>query len=139
MRLLSRTSTLTLSALALTALSSGCNSAELDQLPATNSEIHYQGGDPPPVDVLFVVDNSGSMEQEQTKLAANFATFIQYFIDLELDFQLAVVTTDFGARGLPVIQCAPKAPATRMSAAELLALERETQTEEDLKRAGLAL
>ena len=44
-----------------------------------------------------------------------------------------------GARGLPVIQCAPNAPATRMSAAELLALEQETQTEEDLKRARLSL
>ena len=44
-----------------------------------------------------------------------------------------------GKRGLPVIQCAPNAPATRMSTAELLALEQETQTEEDLKRAGLSL
>ena len=94
MRPASRTSTLTTAFAVLATLSAGCNSNELDQLPATNSEIHYQGGDPPPVDVLFVVDNSGSMEQEQTKLAANFSTFIQYFIDLELDFQLAVVTTD---------------------------------------------
>lgn len=44
-----------------------------------------------------------------------------------------------GACGLPVIHCAPNAPATRMSVAELLALEQETQTEEDLKRAGLSL
>ena len=73
---------------------SGCNESQLDQLPATSSEIHYQGGDPPPVDVLFVVDNSGSMEQEQAKLAANFETFIQYFLNLDLDFQLAIVTTD---------------------------------------------
>lgn len=44
-----------------------------------------------------------------------------------------------GERGLPVIRCAPHAPATRMSVEELLALEQETQTEEDLKRAGLSL
>ena len=44
-----------------------------------------------------------------------------------------------GKHGLPVILCAPSAPATRMSAAELLALEQETQTEEDLKRAGISL
>lgn len=44
-----------------------------------------------------------------------------------------------GKRGLPVIQCAANAPATRMSTAELLALEQETQTEEDLQRAGLSL
>ncbi len=44
-----------------------------------------------------------------------------------------------GARGLPVIRCVPNAPATRMSVAELLALEQETQTEEDFNRAGLSL
>lgn len=76
------------------AVTAGCNESKLDQLPATNSEIHYQGGDPPPVDVLFVVDNSGSMEQEQAKLAQNFEVFIQYFLNLDLDFQIAVVTTD---------------------------------------------
>ncbi|MEA3212100.1 MAG: hypothetical protein QOE70_5157 [Chthoniobacter sp.] len=44
-----------------------------------------------------------------------------------------------GERGLPVIQCNPNAPATRMSVKKLVALEQETQTEEDLKRAGLSL
>jgi hypothetical protein len=44
-----------------------------------------------------------------------------------------------GPKGLPVIRCAQNAPATRMSAAELLALEQKSQTQEDLKRAGLAL
>ena len=43
-----------------------------------------------------------------------------------------------GERGLPVIRCRPQAPATRMSAEELLNLEQETQAEEDLKRAGLS-
>ncbi len=44
-----------------------------------------------------------------------------------------------GENGLPLFRCAPNAPATRMSVEELLALEQETQTEEDLKRAGLSL
>lgn len=44
-----------------------------------------------------------------------------------------------GERGLPVIRCAPDAPATRMGVEELLKLERETQTEEDMQRAGLPL
>jgi hypothetical protein len=44
-----------------------------------------------------------------------------------------------GKRGLSVILCSPSAPATRMSTAKLLALEQETQTEEDLRRAGLSL
>jgi hypothetical protein len=41
--------------------------------------------------------------------------------------------------GLPVIRCRPDAPATRMSVEDLLKLEQATQSEEDLKRAGLAL
>ena len=44
---------------------------------------------------------------------------------------------EIGKRGLPVIRCRPQAPATRMSAEELLKLEQETQAEEDLKHAGL--
>ncbi len=44
-----------------------------------------------------------------------------------------------GEKGLPVIRCAPDAPATRMSVKQLLALEQETQRAEDAKRAGLPL
>lgn len=72
----------------------GCNDPALDPLPATHAEVHFQGGAAPPVDVLFVVDNSGSMSQEQAKLANNFQSFIQYFLALDLDFRLAVTTTD---------------------------------------------
>ncbi|MEI6415620.1 MAG: hypothetical protein WCP34_15360 [Pseudomonadota bacterium] len=41
--------------------------------------------------------------------------------------------------GLPVITCHPQAPTTHMSMEELLNLEQETQTEADLKHAGLSL
>ena len=44
-----------------------------------------------------------------------------------------------GEDGLPVLHCDPDAPATRMSVGKLLALEQESQTEEDLERAGLSL
>ncbi len=40
---------------------------------------------------------------------------------------------------LPLIPCAPGAPASRMTAEELIALEQETQTQEDLERLGLPL
>lgn len=80
--------------LGLAAALAACNDPELGALPASHAEVHFQGGQAPPVDVLWVVDNSGSMEQEQTKLGQNFNSFIQYFTALELDFQLAVTTTD---------------------------------------------
>jgi len=46
---------------------------------------------------------------------------------------------EIGPRGLPVIRCAPDAPATRMSAEELVKLEQETLLQEDMKRAGITL
>ena len=79
---------------ALVCGASACNESKLDALPSAHTEYHFQGAETPPVDVLFVVDNSGSMQQEQEKLGANFEAFIQHFTNLGLDFQLAVVTTD---------------------------------------------
>jgi hypothetical protein len=46
------------------------------------------------VDILLVVDNSGSMIDEQIKLAANFDSFIEQFLEAEVDYQIGVVTTD---------------------------------------------
>lgn len=46
------------------------------------------------VDVLFVVDSSGSMQEEQANLARNFASFISGAQTFNNDYQLAVVTTD---------------------------------------------
>ena len=40
---------------------------------------------------------------------------------------------------LPLIVCDPEAPASKMTAEELIALEQETQTQEDLARLGLSL
>jgi hypothetical protein len=43
------------------------------------------------------------------------------------------------SNGLPVVRCAAKAPARRMTAAELLALEQDALVREDLRRLGHAL
>jgi hypothetical protein len=47
-----------------------------------------------PTDVLFVLDNSGSMDGELDNLADTFDVFIQAFVDLGLDYQIGVITTD---------------------------------------------
>jgi len=44
-----------------------------------------------------------------------------------------------GCDGLPVVQCRADAPASRMTAGELLAVEQESLHQEDLQRLGLAL
>lgn len=46
------------------------------------------------IDVLWVVDNSISMEPAQKNLATNFKSFIKNFSEKDLDFQLAVASTD---------------------------------------------
>ncbi len=47
-----------------------------------------------PVDVLWVIDNSGSMGQEQARVAAAIASFFSWFTTLNLDYQMGVITTD---------------------------------------------
>lgn len=49
---------------------------------------------PRKLDVLFVVDNSGSMSTSQSNLANNFPSFINRFITKGYDFKLAITTTD---------------------------------------------
>jgi len=46
------------------------------------------------VDVLFVIDNSGSMQPAQTNLTNNFNAFISSFVQKGYDFHIGVVTTD---------------------------------------------
>lgn len=45
------------------------------------------------MDVLFVIDNSGSMAEEQANLAANFPTFIQVLEESGLDYRVGVTST----------------------------------------------
>jgi len=49
---------------------------------------------PRKVDILWVIDNSGSMATSQTNLANNFPSFINKFIATGSDFRMAVTTSD---------------------------------------------
>ncbi len=52
------------------------------------------------IDVLWVVDNSGSMAPRQENLSKNFQAFIEVFTKGSVDYRLAVTTTDiFKERG----------------------------------------
>ncbi len=50
------------------------------------------------VDILFVIDNSGSMAEEQATLAANFGAFIDVLEDpnVAANYRIAITTTDNG-------------------------------------------
>ncbi len=49
------------------------------------------------VDILFVVDNSGSMMEEQTSLGQNFAAFMAAAQQSNVDWRIAVTTTGIQA------------------------------------------
>ena len=46
------------------------------------------------IDVLWVVDNSGSMAPRQENIARNFSSFITEFTRNSIDYRIAVTTTD---------------------------------------------
>lgn len=46
------------------------------------------------IDILFVVDNSGSMAEEQANLASSFSNFISHFDEKKLKFQIGITSTD---------------------------------------------
>ena len=45
-------------------------------------------------DILWVVDNSGSMQSSQNKLSNNFSLFIEDFAEKDINFKMAIITTD---------------------------------------------
>jgi len=63
---------------------------------------------PPTIDILIVVDNSGSMEEEQINLAEKFEALISELN--EVDWQINVITTDNACRRLPELPLKPDTP-----------------------------
>ncbi|MBN2496426.1 MAG: hypothetical protein JXR96_17665 [Deltaproteobacteria bacterium] len=54
----------------------------------------FQQSSVPVLDVLWVVDNSSSMQEEQDALAENFGYFYDYLDDTGADFHIGVISTD---------------------------------------------
>ena len=71
----------------------GCRDREIEIYPTTTTDTFQQPA-LRKVDILLVVDNSGSMKEEQDKLARNFEAFIQSFAVSAIDYHIGVVTTD---------------------------------------------
>jgi hypothetical protein len=68
----------------------GCVEYDLQRFDGT--DIFYQKP-ADLVDILLVVDNSCSMAPYQGKLASNFQAFIQFFVDVDVDYHIGVTTT----------------------------------------------
>jgi hypothetical protein len=73
-------------------------------------------------DILFTVDNSCSMGQEQTAMAVNFAAFLQIIQALDINYHLGVASTDVnGDQGylqgsVPIITASTPDPSGEFSA-----------------------
>ncbi|WAS95464.1 hypothetical protein [Nannocystis punicea] len=73
---------------------------------ATTGDEPTSGGPPGtgPIDVLFVIDNTGSMADEQSLLAKNIAALV----NTERDLRIGITTTDVGNPRCPQAQTTPE-------------------------------
>ncbi len=108
---------------ALTA--AGCNEINLDGVDHVDA---YEQSPWEKVDVLLVVDNSGSMGPYQNKLGDDFGGFFDFFAEGEVDWQLAVTHTDafaedFGRIRGPIVTPAGGDPASLFAEVVNLGIE----------------
>lgn len=81
-------------------LVSGCNTHPVDfasTAGAVENQIDVSPGAAEKVDILWVIDNSGSMCEEQTELRDQFSQFIEKFARTNTDFHIGVTTTHYNA------------------------------------------
>lgn len=72
----------------------GADASSDDQTDAWRPPVAVDAADTcQKMDILFVVDNSGSMSQEQANLAQNFPLFINVLDDIGLDYRVGITTT----------------------------------------------
>lgn len=72
----------------------GGNTCDASTWPVVSDGFSQAESQEGKIDVLWVMDDSGSMSDEQAALAFNFDAFINDFIDRQTDFRMAITTTD---------------------------------------------
>lgn len=75
----------------LTAMTLPIRGYGLKDPPRTDSHMQWTR---PRIDVLFVVDNSQSMLDQQPQLSRQASTFFQYMLDERIDFHIGVITSE---------------------------------------------
>ncbi len=74
-----------------------------------------------PADILFVIDNSGSMGEEIQELQNNLELFLNALSVSDNDFQVGIITTDMECN-IPTNDCAELNPTTSVACCQQLAL-----------------
>lgn len=89
-----------MSAMVFLALLGGCSDYEYQHIKSIET---FEQGDPGEgVDVLWIVDNSGTMIEEQDLLTGQFGAFAEILAYSGIDYQVGVVSTDLDAGGVLV-------------------------------------
>ena len=70
------------------------DNSQHSQYQSVTDEFVQDQNAPKKLDILWVVDNSGSMSDNQNALAYNFEVFINQFVNKNVDFKMAITTTD---------------------------------------------
>lgn len=92
-------------------LTTGCPDREVgkvDPKPITDQKKEVPVQINRDIDILFVIDNSGSMREEQDSLAGNFNRFINVLNNIEgglPNVHIGVVSTDVGAGPFGIDKC----------------------------------
>jgi len=86
----------------------------------------------PPVDVLFAVDQSGSMDDDATSLAANFGAFIDALEEHTGGWQVGVVTYDSGCVNEGVLDASTPGATALFSEAVVEGDDRDIEDDEAL-------
>ena len=91
-------------------IGSACNEHEIEPFAKSLSSGKKQStssGSARKVDILFVVDDSSSMREEQKSLDANFGTFLKKLDEAGADYRLATVSTSWnGTATMPFVTTA---------------------------------
>jgi hypothetical protein len=97
----------------IVSLATACQSHPLatpQPRPTTESDQVFEVVPVPELDLLFMIDNSRSMAEEQKTLRENFPLFMRELAAIPgglPDLHLAVISSDVGAGGLTVDSCQP--------------------------------
>lgn len=96
---------------------SGCNEPSIQVLTTVETFVQSPFEK---VDVLLVVDNSGSMGPYQTKLGEDFGGFFEFFAEGAVDWRLAVAHTDaraedYGSIRGPIVTAEAANPAEQFA------------------------
>ncbi|MCB9762763.1 MAG: choice-of-anchor D domain-containing protein [Alphaproteobacteria bacterium] len=101
-------------------------------LPTDTRTEDFTSEENPPVDILFAVDQSGSMDDDAERLAENFSTFIDTLRETTTGWRVGVVTYDHGCFNNGVIRNSTADGATLFAEAVTMGEDREISDDEAL-------